>query len=74
MVVQSQSEKIPQIIKQSQKSKPPKMVAIIQRMIASVRVTTAQYATKITQEPAACEVVDFLRGLDECSVLVFPIS
>lgn len=70
----SQNEKSPQITKQSQKSKPPKIVAIIQSTIASADVVITQNTANTAHLPTFCEVVGFLRGLDECSVLIFPIS
>ncbi len=70
----SQNEKNPQITKQSQKSKPPKIVAIIQSTVASVSVVITQNTASTTHLPTFCEVVGFLRGLDECSALIRPIS
>lgn len=70
----NQNEKNPQITKQSQKSKPPKIVAIIQSMIASAGVVITQNTANTTHLPTFCEVVGFLRGLDECSALIRPIS
>ncbi len=70
----NQNEKNPQITKQSQKSKPPKIVAITQSMIVSANVVMTQNITSTTHLPTFCEVVGFLRGLDECSALIRPIS
>lgn len=70
----NQNEKNPQITKQSQKSRLPKIVAITQSVIASANVVMAQNITSTTHLPAFCEAVGFLRGLDECSALIRPIS
>lgn len=70
----SQNEKNPQITKQSQKSKPPKIVAITQSAMESVGVTIIQNTANTTHLPNFCEVVGFLCGLDECLALIFPIS
>ena len=70
----NQNEKNPQITKQSQKSKPPKIVAITQSTIASANVVIAQNIANMAHLPAFCEVVGFLRGLDEPLVLIRPIS
>ncbi len=70
----SQNEKSPQITKQSQKSKPPKIVAITQSAIASAGAVIAQNIISATHLPTFCEVVGFLRGLDELLVLIRPIS
>ena len=70
----NQNEKNPQITKQSQKSRLPKIVAITQSAMESASVTITQNTASTTHLPAFCEAVGFLRGLDECSVLIRPIS
>lgn len=70
----SQNEKNPQITKQSQKPKPPKIVAITQSAMESASVTIIQNTANTTHLPIFCEAVGFLRGLDERSVLIRPIS
>ena len=70
----SQNENSPQITKQNQKYKPPKIVAITQSAMESASVTITQNTASTTHLPAFCEVVGFLRGLDECSAFIFPIS
>lgn len=70
----NQNEKNPQITKQSQKSKSPKIVAITQSVIASASVVITQNIANTTHLPTFCEVVGFLRGLDERSALIRPIS
>ncbi len=70
----SQNEKNPQITKQSQKSKPPKIVAITQSMIVSANAVITQNIASTAHLLTFCEVVGFLRGLDELLVLIRPIS
>lgn len=70
----SQNEKSPQITKQSQKPKPPKIVAITQSMVASANVVITQNTANTTHLLTFCEVVGFLRRLDEPLALIRPIS